>query len=347
MRARAQEPADSRYLYEQIYTELKEEILSGKYRKGDWFPPERVLKDRFGTTHLTVRNALAKLVLEGYIERYSGKGTVVIYSREGAAIPRAAPRFPWAHMILEDLDEANAALLWRLEARLRKVPLAVRVSCHGGDLLLERGLRREAEQSGALVIYAPARSAGAEPGGASPALCVASAADAVGSILVDDAAGARRAVGLALGRGQRRIALLLSAGRWSGLQRGFSDELAARGLPPDAGTAAACGPGVDGGADAARVLLGAGFRGFLCSSDETAAGALAAVRSAGLATPGEASVIGVGDTRLARALRLTSVDPGLDLLADRAIAMVLAALGEGTLPATAVTVVPDIQVRDT
>ena len=69
--------AGNSYLYEKIYLELKNEILAGTYAEGDWFPPERTLKDRFGTTHLTVRNALAKLVLEGYIERYSGKGTIV------------------------------------------------------------------------------------------------------------------------------------------------------------------------------------------------------------------------------------------------------------------------------
>jgi DNA-binding GntR family transcriptional regulator len=107
----SQEPVDARYLYEQIYNELKEEIHSGKYRKGDWFPPERVLKDRFNTTHLTVRNALAKLVLEGYIERYSGKGTLVIYARERSAPPRRSLKFSLAHVILSDLDDANAFLL--------------------------------------------------------------------------------------------------------------------------------------------------------------------------------------------------------------------------------------------
>ena len=83
----------NRYLYEKIYAELKEEILSGKYRKGDWFPPERVLKSRFSTTHLTVRNALAKLVLEGYIERYSGKGTLVLYSQSRPPRRGASLRF--------------------------------------------------------------------------------------------------------------------------------------------------------------------------------------------------------------------------------------------------------------
>jgi len=349
MRARAQGSADGRYLYEHIYLELRQEILSGKYRKGDWFPPERVLKDRFGTTHLTVRNALAKLVLEGYIERYSGKGTVVIYAREGAAVPRTATRFPWAHVILEDLDEPNAALLRMLEARLRRIPLAVRISCHAGDVLLERALRHEAEQGGALVIYAPTRHGGPEPDGdVSPGIYVAGGTEAraVGSVLVDEAGGARAAVRLAHQRGHRPMALL-SAERSPGLQRGFIDELAALALPADAGSVASCGPGVEGGLEAGRVLLASGFRAFFCASDETAAGALAAVREAGLMPPSQASVIGFGATRLARALGLTSVDPRHDAVADRVVAMVLAAMNEGILPAPAVTLVPEIRVRDT
>ena len=52
----------------------------GDYQKGDFFPPERLLKERFGTTHVTVRNALSLLMEEGYIERCSGKGAVVVFS---------------------------------------------------------------------------------------------------------------------------------------------------------------------------------------------------------------------------------------------------------------------------
>ncbi len=353
MKARSREPADPRYLYEQIYAELKEEILSGKYLKGDWFPPERVLKDRFATTHLTVRNALAKLVLEGYIERYSGKGTVVIYAREGASVQKKALRFPWAHVILQDLDEANAALLQRLEAQLRKIPLPVRISCHGGDVLLEQGLRRDAERSGALVILEPALVAepdGDEGPSSTTVIIGTSEAKGGGSrVLVDDEEGARRAVRLLADRGHRRLALLLSSARHPGLQRGFLAELAARGLPADPTQVVTCPPGADGGTEAAGRLLAAGteWRAFLCSSDETAAGALAAVRDAGLAPGTRASVIGYGNTRLARALRLTSVDPGFDRVADRVLAMALSAMGEGALPAQAASVIPEIQPRST
>jgi DNA-binding transcriptional regulator YhcF (GntR family) len=351
MKTRAQEPADSRYLYEQIYSELKEELLSGKYRKGDWFPPERVLKDRFATTHLTVRNALAKLVLEGYIERYSGKGTVVIYSRESASAPRRVVRFPWAHVILENLDEANAALLEKLEAQLRKVPLPVRISCHGGDVLLQQGLCREAEHSGALVILQPAHGL-PRPDGTPPAVIVMSAFDTGGPgprVFVDDAEGARRAVRGLVDRGHRRIALLIASTPGPGLQRGFLDEIAAQRLPADAGIVQPCSPGVEGGAAGARAVRGAApdCRAFFCSSDETAAGALSAIRDEGL-TPGSgAAVIGFGNTRLARGLRLSSVDPGFAQAAERVLATVVAAMDGGALPAEVFSIIPEVYVRDT
>jgi DNA-binding transcriptional regulator YhcF (GntR family) len=351
MKTRAQEPADSRYLYEQIYSELKEEILSGKYHKGDWFPPERVLKDRFGTTHLTVRNALAKLVLEGYIERYSGKGTVVIYAREGASLPRKVLRFPWVHVILEDLDEANAALLQVLEAQLRKVPLPVRISCHGGDVLLQQGLCREAEHSGALVILQPARGL-PRPDGTPRAVIVMSAFDTGGPgprVYIDDAEGARRAVRGLVDRGHRRMALLLSSTPSPGLQRGFLDEIAARRLPADAGIVQPCSPGVEGGSAGARSVRTAApdCRAFFCSSDETAAGALAAVREQGLAPGSGAAVIGFGNTRLARSLRLSSVDLGLAQAAERLLATVLAAMNEGALPDHVFPIIPEVSIRDT
>lgn len=350
----SQEPADSRYLYEQIYSELKEEILSGKYRKGDWFPPERVLKDRFATTHLTVRNALAKLVLEGYIERYSGKGTVVIYAREGPSAPRKVLRFPWAHVILEDLDEANAALLAKLETQLRKVPLPVRISCHGGDVLLEQGLCREAERSGALVVLQPARAAEGllRPDAQPPNTIVVSSSDIGGPgprVFIDDAEGARRAVRHILDRGHQRVALLIASTPRPGLQRGFLAELAARGLPADSGLVQPCSAGVEGGAAAARDLLARepGCRAFICASDETAAGAHGGLREAGLSPGRDAAVVGYGNTRLAQSLRLSSVDPGLDRLAEQVLATAVTAMNEGTLPEHVFSIVPEVYIRDT
>ena len=351
----AQEPVDARYLYEQIYRELKEEILSGKYRKGDWFPPERVLKERFNTTHLTVRNALAKLVLEGYIERYSGKGTLVIYARERSTAPRRSLKFSLAHVILSGLDEANAFLLESLEARLRRVPLAVRFSSHHGDVLLAQSIYAEARESGALVILEPAGPMTTSGQAGTPQRCtILIRCSLEGSpcpqILVDDAEGAGSAVRHLLELGHRRIAFLTAApvAPRSALYRGFGEIIAASGLPADSGFTERCAPGTDGGAQAARAILAREpeCRAFLCASDETAAGVMSGLRDAGIPAGVDTAVIGYGNTRLASALRLTSIDPGFERLAERVLVSALEGMNSGAFPEEVFQITPELAVRD-
>ncbi len=353
----SQEPVGiNRYLYEQIYSELKDEILAGTYRKGDWFPPERVLKDRFNTTHLTVRNALAKLVLEGYIERYSGKGTLVIYSRERAAPPRKSLRFPYAHVILGGLDEGNALILAALEEQLRKVPLAVRLSLHRGDLLLEQSLYGEAREAGALVIIEPAGSLeSVEKAGVSlrntisvrgvdlPVQCP--------QVTVDHAEGARKAVRYLLDLGYERIALLapaFSSGNL-GMRQGFVEELVAQGLPAGTGEIESCAPGIEGGVLAVGKYRqrDAECRAFLCASDEIAAGALRALREAGLVPGIDCSVVGCGNTRLAQGMGMTTIDPCFDRLAERVVMTTMEAMNRGTFSDDHFRISPELRVRET
>jgi DNA-binding LacI/PurR family transcriptional regulator/DNA-binding transcriptional regulator YhcF (GntR family) len=350
----SQEPVDARYLYEQIYGELKEELLSGTYKKGDWFPPERVLKDRFNTTHLTVRNALAKLVLEGYIERYSGKGTLVIYSRDRSPATRRPLKFPFAHVILPGLDDENASLLESLEAHLRKMPLSVRISCHHGDVQLSQGIFIEALESGALVILQPAGSLPIPPGPATPlrnTILIRGLADGhpCPQVVIDDAEGASAAVRHLLNLGYRRMAFLTAAPvtPQTGLQRGFVEQLAAGGNPA-AGIIESCAPGTEGGALAARTIHGRdpACRAFLCASDETAAGAIFGLREDGL-TPGvDSAVVGYGNTPLARGMRITSIDPCFDSLAQRVVASAQDGMSRGAFLEEVFSITPELRVRE-
>ena len=347
-----QEPADSsRYLYEQIYSALKEEILSGKYRKGDWFPPERVLKDRFKTTHLTVRNALAKLVLEGYIERYSGKGTIVIYARDRASAPRKLLSFPRAHVICDQLDEGNALLLGLLETQLRKIPLPVRLSCHHGDALLAQSIYQEAQESRALIILQPAGLEPAEQQGALlPNTIIVRAAQsnaACPQVIVDDAEGARRSVRHLRDLGYDRITFLSSAAVSASMRQGFMEQVAAPGIRSASAVEASCAPGLEGGAQAARDIAAQdpACRAFFCASDETAAGCINGLRDAGL-TPGtDCAVVGWGNTLLARSLRITSIDPGFDRLAERVLASVMDGMSRGAFSAGVFRINPELHVR--
>ncbi len=63
--------------HQQVYRELKQRMLSGEFGPGDWLPSENVLSATYGITRVTVRQALAKLERESYIERQQGRGSLV------------------------------------------------------------------------------------------------------------------------------------------------------------------------------------------------------------------------------------------------------------------------------
>jgi|SRR5271157_2946704 len=352
----SQDPPDvNRYLYEQIYSELKEEILSGKYRKGDWFPPERVLKDRFGTTHLTVRNALAKLVLEGYIERYSGKGTLVIYSRERAVAAKKSLKFPFAQLIFAGLDEANGRILESLEAQLRKIPLPVHFSSHNGDLLIEQSLYREAEEKGALVILQPAGSLDSLIHSALPLRnTILVRGDAVpvpcAQVVVDNARSAGKAVRYLQDLGHQTIAFFdtVPATEGLGLRQGFELEMAPRGAADGETLVESCAPGSDGGRSAVPRALAhsTGCRAFFCASDELAAGAIRGLHDAGLSAGTDCSVVGYGNTRLSEAIGLTTVDPGFDRMAECVMSIVREGMNRGTLGREVICIPPELRIRE-
>lgn len=65
-----------RTLKAQAVIELRK-IIRAEYRAGDRLPPESRLAERVGVSRNTVREALADLVVEGFIERRWGVGTIV------------------------------------------------------------------------------------------------------------------------------------------------------------------------------------------------------------------------------------------------------------------------------
>jgi GntR family transcriptional regulator len=66
-------------LYHQVYSFLNKLILDGIMKAGTPFPPETDLAEALNVSRQTVRQAMAQLVREGKIERFSGKGTFVTY----------------------------------------------------------------------------------------------------------------------------------------------------------------------------------------------------------------------------------------------------------------------------
>lgn len=69
-------------LYEQVIAEIKGQIMSGVYKKGDLLPSEKEYIDSLGVSRITVRKALSILADMGLIETSKGRGSVVLFSIE-------------------------------------------------------------------------------------------------------------------------------------------------------------------------------------------------------------------------------------------------------------------------
>ncbi|WP_026294890.1 GntR family transcriptional regulator [Sediminispirochaeta bajacaliforniensis] len=64
-------------VYYQIKESILAEISSGRLKPGDKILSEPQLKDKFGVSRMTARNAVTELVNEGYLVRKQGYGTYV------------------------------------------------------------------------------------------------------------------------------------------------------------------------------------------------------------------------------------------------------------------------------
>ena len=64
-------------LEERVFATLEEEILTGKFKRGDSLG-EKMLSERLGVSRTPVRSALARLSEEGLIESVANKGAVVV-----------------------------------------------------------------------------------------------------------------------------------------------------------------------------------------------------------------------------------------------------------------------------
>lgn len=79
-------------LYEQIYESIKADILSGRTGHGEKLPSKRACAERFGVSVVTVENAYAQLIAEGYVRPAQRSGYYVQYS--GGAVEAPPERQP-------------------------------------------------------------------------------------------------------------------------------------------------------------------------------------------------------------------------------------------------------------
>lgn len=86
-------------LYLQVYAAITEGIASGRLKPGDRLPTERTFCNQFGVSRATIRRALRRLIDEGTITAFVGRGSFV------TAQPLAEP--PNALMSFTELAAAR------------------------------------------------------------------------------------------------------------------------------------------------------------------------------------------------------------------------------------------------
>lgn len=64
-------------IYEQIYSQVKAQIMNGILKEGDALPSMRVLAQQLRISVITTKRAYEELERDGFIESYTGKGSFV------------------------------------------------------------------------------------------------------------------------------------------------------------------------------------------------------------------------------------------------------------------------------
>ena len=76
---------------QQVFDQLREQILSGSWKPGDKLPSENELAAQFGVSRVTVRNALQRLSGLGLLETRFGEGSFIRGPGSGAALNQLVP----------------------------------------------------------------------------------------------------------------------------------------------------------------------------------------------------------------------------------------------------------------
>lgn len=69
---------DSRPIYEQIYSQIKDMIIANTLKEGQALPSMRALAKDLRISVITTKRAYEELEKEGFVESFTGKGTFVV-----------------------------------------------------------------------------------------------------------------------------------------------------------------------------------------------------------------------------------------------------------------------------
>jgi GntR family transcriptional repressor for pyruvate dehydrogenase complex len=85
------QPIKKANVSEQVYEQLKRQLLNGEWKQGDKIPSENELAEAFNVSRITVRHAIQKLTALGLIETRVGEGSFVREVKPGVYMNAIIP----------------------------------------------------------------------------------------------------------------------------------------------------------------------------------------------------------------------------------------------------------------
>ncbi|MDK2992429.1 MAG: GntR family transcriptional regulator, transcriptional repressor for pyruvate dehydrogenase complex [Clostridiales bacterium] len=85
------QPIKKSNVSEQVYEQLKRQLLNGEWKQGDKIPSENELAEAFNVSRVTVRHAIQKLTALGLIETRVGEGSFVKEVKPGVYMNAIIP----------------------------------------------------------------------------------------------------------------------------------------------------------------------------------------------------------------------------------------------------------------
>src|SRR6478609_3961078 len=79
-------PVARRSVSDEVFAELRDAVLTGRFQPGDMLPPERELAASFAVNRHAVREALQRLQVAGFVRVVHGGGTRVLDVRSSAGL---------------------------------------------------------------------------------------------------------------------------------------------------------------------------------------------------------------------------------------------------------------------
>jgi len=336
-------PVRFRALAETIRGMIRERRLG----RGAALPSERALARELGANHLTIRKALRMLEGEGVLHTVPSRGSFV--GRPAAPHGKTG----LLGFVFPDEEVFFYEILADLERKCE--PKGLHPVVHVTHQSAEKEARvvdyfRQWPLAG--VVAAPnLESAGCYRALSCPVVFFDTMIKDLQTpqVVTDDARGARRATEHLMELGHVHIAHIGGKGDPTSRLRlnGYLDALDAHGMPVNARLIKRRDYGREWGYYATGELFAADKiwpTALFCGNDTLAAGALRRLRELGLSCPGEVSVIGFGNTGIASALDLTTVDQSRQAIVD-AILHNLRLLMDGETPSPLTRIATELILR--